>query len=203
MRDLRVAVVCMQSYYGRTEENLARIESYIRDASSNNAHIICFPELAITGYSIRNDPLPYAQPIPGSISERIVAIARQYKLVVLAGMLEKTEENGIYITQLVAGPRGLIGTYRKTHLSPQEKNSTLQAGDCRPSRIVAVALGCSSATKPISLNLPPLCPFREQRSYSFAMPLPMEALRKKRKAGQGTFRPGHLTTASSLLPATR
>ena len=121
MRDLRVAVVCMQSYYGRTEENLARIESYIRDASSNNAHIICFPELAITGYSIRNDPLPYAQPIPGSISERIVAIARQYKLVVLAGMLEKTEENGIYITQLVAGPRGLIGTYRKTHLSPQEK----------------------------------------------------------------------------------
>jgi len=121
MRDLRVAVVCMQSYYGQIEENLAKIESYIRDASCNDAHIICFPELAITGYSIRDDPMPYAQPIPGSITERIVGIAQQYKLVVLTGMLEKAEGDGIYITQLVAGPRGLIGAYRKTHLSPQEK----------------------------------------------------------------------------------
>ena len=121
MRDLRVAVVCMQSYYGHIEDNFARIESYIRDASGSDAHIICFPELSITGYSIREDPLPYSQFIPGPLSDRAVALAREYKLVVLAGMLEKTEEDGIYITQLVAGPRGLIGVYRKTHLSPQEK----------------------------------------------------------------------------------
>jgi len=121
MKDLRVAVVCMQSYYGHIEENFARIESYIRDASGSDAHIICFPELSITGYSIRDDPMPYAQPIPGTISEKIVSIARQYKLVVLAGMLEKAERDGIYITQIVAGPRGLIGAYRKTHLSTQEQ----------------------------------------------------------------------------------
>jgi len=121
MRDLRVAVVCMQSYFGRIEKNLARIESYIRDASGNDAHIICFPELSITGYSIREDPLPYSQSIPGPLSDHTVAFAREYKLVVIAGMLEKAEGDGIYITQLVAGPRGLIGAYRKTHLSPQEK----------------------------------------------------------------------------------
>jgi predicted amidohydrolase len=121
MRDLRVGVVCMQSYYGQIEENLARIESYIRDASGSDAHIICFPELSITGYSIREDPLPYAQYIPGPLSDHVVALAREYKLVVLAGMLEKTERDGIYITQLVAGTRGLIGAYRKTHLSPQEQ----------------------------------------------------------------------------------
>lgn len=121
MRDLRVAVVCMQSYYGQIEENLARIESYIRDASTNGAHIICFPELSITGYTIREDPLPYSQSIPGPLSDHTVALARKYNLVVLAGMLEKAEGDGIYITQLVAGPRGLIGTYRKTHLSAQER----------------------------------------------------------------------------------
>jgi predicted amidohydrolase len=121
MRDLRVAVVCMQSYFGQIEDNLERIESCIRDASGNNAHIICFPELSITGYTIREDPLPYSQFIPGPLSDRVVALAREYKLVVIAGMLEKAEGDGIYITQLVAGPRGLIGTYRKTHLSPKEK----------------------------------------------------------------------------------
>jgi len=121
MRDLRVAVVCMQSYHGQIQENLAKIEANVRDASGNDAHIICFPELSIAGYSIREDPLLYAQPIPGPASERIVAIAQRYGLVVLAGMLERTEGDGVYITHLVAGPRGLIGSYRKTHLSPQEK----------------------------------------------------------------------------------
>ena len=120
MRDLRVAVVCMQSYFGQIEKNLARIESYVRDAAGNDAHIICFPELSITGYSIREDPLPYSQSIPGPLSDHTVALSREYKLVVIAGMLEKTK-GGTFITQLVAGPRGLMGTYRKTHLSAQEK----------------------------------------------------------------------------------
>ena len=121
MKDLRVAVVCMQSCFGQIEKNLARIESYTRDAAVNDVHMICFPELSITGYSIKEDPRPYSQPIPGPLSDRVVALAREYKLVVIAGMLEKAEGGGTCITQLVAGPRGLIGTYRKTHLSPPEK----------------------------------------------------------------------------------
>ncbi len=121
MRDLRVAVVCMQSYYGQIEKNWERIESFIRDAAVNQADIICFPELSITGYTIKENPLPFAQAIPGPISDHVIALAREYKLVVIAGMLEKAEGDGIYITQLAAGPRGLIGAYRKTHLSPKEK----------------------------------------------------------------------------------
>jgi N-carbamoylputrescine amidase len=121
MKDLRVAVVCMQSYFGQIEQNMARIESYSRGAASNKVHMICFPELSITGYNIKEDPRQFSQPIPGPLTDRVLAIAQQYKLVVITGMLEKAEGDGIYISQFVAGPQGLIGVHRKTHLSPQEK----------------------------------------------------------------------------------
>jgi len=49
-------------------------------------------------------------------------------LVILAGMIEKTGQGRPYISQVVASPAGILGIYRKTHLSPPEKES-YQAGD--------------------------------------------------------------------------
>ena len=120
MKDTRLAAVSMQSGFGQIEKNLERMESFARDAALKGASMICFPELSVTGYTIRGNPQQCAEPIPGPISDRIVHLARKFKLVVTAGMLEKAEGDKPYITQIAAGPDGLIGLYQKTHLSPQE-----------------------------------------------------------------------------------
>ncbi len=121
MKDLRLAVVCMQSDFGRIEKNIMRMESFVQKAAAQGASMICFPELSVTGYTIKEDPQLHAESVPGPISDRIVKIAEENKLVIMAGMLEKGSADKPHISQIVAGPYGIIGMYQKTHLSPKEK----------------------------------------------------------------------------------
>jgi N-carbamoylputrescine amidase len=121
MKDLRLAVVCMQSDFGRIEKNIAKMESFVQKAAAQGASMICFPELSATGYTIKEDPQLHAESVPGPISDRIVKIAEENKLVIMAGMLEKGSADKPHISQIVAGPYGIIGMYQKTHLSPKEK----------------------------------------------------------------------------------
>ncbi len=120
MKDLRLAVVCMQSDFGRIEKNIMRMESFVQKAAAQGASMICFPELSVTGYTIKEDPQLHAESVPGPISDRIVKIAEENKLVIMAGMLEKGSADKPHISQIVAGPYGIIGMYQKTHLSPKE-----------------------------------------------------------------------------------
>jgi predicted amidohydrolase len=120
MKDIKVAVVCMQSYFGRIDKNIARIQSFAQEAASEGARMVCFPELSVTGYTVRESPHVYAEPIPGPTSDRIGEIAHRNGLVIMAGVLEKGRGDKPLISQLVAGPDGIMGVYRKTHLSPKE-----------------------------------------------------------------------------------
>jgi predicted amidohydrolase len=128
MEQLKIAAVCMNSQPGEIDKNLEKIESFSWEASEKKVEIICFPELSITGYILK-DPL---QKISASLSqeifERITGIARATGLVITAGTLEVLGGKKAYISQIVVGPRGIMGIYRKTHLSPDEK-TFYQAGD--------------------------------------------------------------------------
>jgi N-carbamoylputrescine amidase len=129
MKNLRIAAVCMNSSPRDVEKNLGRIESFVQEASEKGVHIVCFPELSITGYTLRNPEDVY----PDSLSEEgiVESVARMSQgsgLVIIAGLIEISNGEMPYITQLVAGPNGLLELYRKTHLSPPEKN-IYQAGE--------------------------------------------------------------------------
>jgi N-carbamoylputrescine amidase len=121
MKDIRLAAVSMQSEFGCVEKNITKIESFVQEGSLQGVDMICFPELSVTGYTIRGNPELYAEPIPGPITDRIIRIARKNKIFIMAGVLEETECPKPYISQIVAGPDGIIGVHRKTHLSPQEE----------------------------------------------------------------------------------
>ena len=128
MEDLKIAAVCMRSEPGKVDQNLERMAFYIEDASKEKADIICFPELAIPGYLL-NDPQDiYDDTRSQDIIRHVTQMARARELVVISGTVEMPERGKPYIAQIVAGPDGLIGLYRKTHLSPPEK-AKYQAGD--------------------------------------------------------------------------
>lgn len=120
MKDVTIAVVQMESRFGRVEENLAKMREFVREAAGQGAEIICFPELCIHGYQ-RENVYNVAEPVPGESSRIVSDMAREAGLTVLAGMAEHSGKEKPYNTHIVAGPDGKIQKYRKTHLGKSEK----------------------------------------------------------------------------------
>jgi len=121
MRDLRVAAVCMHSEIGRIRTNLDKTAFYVEKAWAAGAKVVCFPELSLTGYSLQDPNELYQELGQEGVIEKVLHMARDRKMIILAGLVERSLEDKPHISQIVAGPRGLMGIYRKTHLSPPEK----------------------------------------------------------------------------------
>lgn len=122
MRDLRIAAVCMHAAPGDIDGNLRKTEAFVVEASRQGADVVCFPELSLSGYGLK-DPETLCPPDRGEDAVRaITEMARTHELIILAGLIEWPEGQGPCISQIVAGPDRLMGRYRKTHLSPSEKD---------------------------------------------------------------------------------
>jgi predicted amidohydrolase len=122
MTDLRLAIVCMQSVLSDIEGNLDRIARFAEKAAREGAHMVCFPESAATGYAI-TDPDRYCSvEDTAKILDRLIQMGRDMKMVLIVGSIENAEGKRPYLSQVITGPEGLIGIYRKTHLSPTESD---------------------------------------------------------------------------------
>ena len=128
MNDIRIAAVIMNCPVGRVQDNLARMADWVQAAKKKSADLVCFPEMNITGYSTRNEIKDSAETVPGPISQSVLAMAREFKIAILAGLAEKDSRNRMFASHLVVTPRGLAGIYRKIHISPPETD-VFSAGD--------------------------------------------------------------------------
>lgn len=129
MKDLRIAVVQMRSQVGDTAGNLARIERFTREAAGEKVDILCFPELCICGYNAGNTSLPEPEPLGGDSVKNLEAIARGSSTTLLAGLLEQDTSGIVYNTQVICGPEGIVGSYRKTHVPTSEIGTWHPGGD--------------------------------------------------------------------------
>jgi len=131
MKDIRIAAVSFNSLVNRPDDNLARIEPWVRQAKKQGAQLVCFPELAVTGYSTRPEIKHCAEPVPGPISRRLQQMAREHHVVILAGMAEKDAGGRVYASHLMATPAEIAGVYRKIHIAPPEQG-IFAPGDAVP-----------------------------------------------------------------------
>jgi N-carbamoylputrescine amidase len=121
MKDITVAAVNFQATLGDVEANLDKVERWAKRLSQQGAELICFPEMCICGYDRTAAIVPLAQTVPGPAVERLVSIAARHGITLLAGLAEVDSQGRRFISHVVATPRGLAGVYRKTHLSPPER----------------------------------------------------------------------------------
>jgi len=119
MQKTRIALVQMEALINNRKLNLAKIKSHVEKAARNDAHIICFPETSIHGYS-KNLYKTSAEALDET-SSILSEWSRKYSICILAGLAEKVEDKKPYITHLIATPDGNVETYRKTHLGKSEK----------------------------------------------------------------------------------
>ncbi len=92
--------------------------------------MVCFPELALSGYECGEECLrdnkpcrmhqETAETIPGPATDEITKLAQKHGVYVVFGMPEqdKTDPKKQYISGVLVGPEGVIGVYRKLHLGP-------------------------------------------------------------------------------------
>ena len=125
---LTVAIVSSHSVFCDPNANLNHFESLIKEAVGKGARLVCFPELALMGYSTEEEILDVAEEIPGPSTKKLEALARSHDVYLSVGMAEKAGEK-YHIAQAVIGPDGYIGKYRKHHPTGTEQKCGFSPGE--------------------------------------------------------------------------
>ena len=114
----KVALAQISCKQGDKAENIRKIERNVTQAKKQGAELIIFPELSLTGYTLRDRVYELAETIPGrsiGILEKMVKKARVHLVAGMPELSEKTQAT-IYNTAVLIGPSGSIGKYRKIYL---------------------------------------------------------------------------------------
>jgi predicted amidohydrolase len=120
---IKIAVAQMDCKMGDVRANLETIEKLAKSVSKQNPDMICFPELATTGYSLNRNWLKHAEEVPGRTSDELCRIASEFGSYMICGVDELDSSSGkIHDSAILISPSGkLRGTYRKVHLWDQER----------------------------------------------------------------------------------
>ena len=111
---MRVTLAQKKHRLGKKEANLEVIKN---TAESENTDLLIFPEMFLTGYSLKDRIWYEAEEIPGPSSEEISRLAVENKMGIICGMPEKVGHDGrLRNTALLATPDGELKRYRKTYL---------------------------------------------------------------------------------------
>ncbi len=127
---VKVAGVQLDIALGDPSHNLRRICDALAETASAGARITVFPECALTGYCFDSleEALPHGEPLPGPSSEAVVAACRKLDVFCVFGLLESAGDH-LFNACALAGPSGLIATYRKVHLPFLGVDRFTTAGD--------------------------------------------------------------------------
>ena len=115
MTNLRAALAQINTTVGDLQGNTAKILDYIAQARALDAHIVAFPELAITGYP--PEDLLYK---PHLIAENRACldeiIEHSHGIAVVVGFVDSDRHGSLFNSAAVIRDRRLLGIYHKVHL---------------------------------------------------------------------------------------
>ncbi len=131
MENIRVAAVMLQSPVGRLDDNLAAVVAWTRRARQAGARLVCFPEMALTGYSTQGSLADHVMSSDGPVADTLQQLAEREAITILVGTAESATAGRVYAAHWVVRPGAPIAVYRKTHIAPPEAQA-LAPGDRVP-----------------------------------------------------------------------
>ena len=142
MPKITVAVASPICRVGDVEANLTHFEGWVARCVDQGADLVAFPELALSGYAYDPALKAVAEPVPGPTTDKLEQIARRYGGYISIGMLER-QGACLYNAQVVVGPEGHMGHYRKHYPTPREREvlSTLPGTAYPTFEIKGIRLG--------------------------------------------------------------
>lgn len=142
MRDIRIAAAQFEHRNGDKEYNLSRIRELTRLAVERGAEIVSFHECSISAYSFvqpfsKTRLAELAEPVPdGPSTRRLIEIAREFRVPVLAGLFERDGDR-VHNAYVCVTGEGLVARFRKLHtfvsphLTPGDQYCVFDLLGCR------------------------------------------------------------------------
>jgi len=146
---MRVAIAQIEAIKGNIEKNIENHLKWIKQAIQNNADIVVFPELSVTGYE-----LDLAESLATNQDDtrldEIQSLSDRNEITIGVGLPTK-ENNNLFISMIIFQPKRERVTYSKQylystqvcHFTPGQKQIYLNIGDS----IVAPAI-CYDLSNP-------------------------------------------------------
>ena len=101
-------------------ENLQRAMDRVREAAAKGAQVICLPELFQTQYFCQREDaalFDLAEPIPGPTTQKLSALAKELKIVLVASLFERRAAGVYHNTAVTFDTDGSQrDIYRKMHI---------------------------------------------------------------------------------------
>ena len=110
---LSIQAVNISPILGEKERNLEKMRLAIQDG----VDLAVFPEMCLTGYSIRDDVWRMAEPLDGPSVGAVQHMADETGTHIVFGMAESVpgEEKKVYNSAILVAPGGRVWCYRKHH----------------------------------------------------------------------------------------
>jgi len=121
MDKLKISTAQFEHKSGDKTFNLKVIEKLSQKAASEGTDVIAFHECSITGYTFarhlsKEQMLELAEVIPtGKSTLKLIEIAKQNDIVILAGLFEKDENDNLFKAYVCVDKNGLVAKHRKLH----------------------------------------------------------------------------------------
>lgn len=116
MKTLRIALISNKNIPGDPIRNMEDHLEWIKKAHAEGARLILFPELSLSGYSFENSVRDSALTLDSRECRTLVEKATDLNLYVAFG-LALFKNSKTYISHVLAGPDGIVGTFEKVHLA--------------------------------------------------------------------------------------
>ena len=104
-------------------DGLLQAEKLIKEAASQHAEIICFPESYIPGYPLPGHPIEKATPKNLQTAlDKICQLAKQNSIAIIMPMDWYTDDGVLNVAQVISATGDVLGYQAKTQLDPSEDN---------------------------------------------------------------------------------
>lgn len=101
MKNIRAASVQFEHAPSDKQANLAKIESFVRQAKQQQVELMVFPECCISGYwhmrnLSRQELVDLAEPVfDGPSSQKLLSLAGEHQMIIGAGLIEITDDGDL------------------------------------------------------------------------------------------------------------
>ena len=114
---MKIAAVQTDIRLADVDANVERLRKALQETARNGAALTIFPECALTGYCFADlaEARQVAQRLDGDATVALVAACRELGVHAVFGTVE-ADGDRVFNTAVLAGPNGVIGSYRKVHL---------------------------------------------------------------------------------------
>jgi N-carbamoylputrescine amidase len=92
LNKIKMAAASISNYIGDTDKSVEKMDLWSYKAKQENADLVLFPELSLSGYIPASISKDIAETVPGPSVDRMIGIAENHSIIIGFGIIEKDKD---------------------------------------------------------------------------------------------------------------